>query len=86
MPDSVLKTLIMMSGEFDYGTIFLREGEEAMGPVPFPFVSYAGYQSHRFDIDLGIKPWKNVFPLKLPPPLLVVRLLKKLLVFFVSLS
>ena len=47
LPDSVLKTLIMMSGEFDYGTIFLREGEEAMGPVPFPFVSYAGYQSHR---------------------------------------
>lgn len=41
LPDSVLKTLIMMSGEFDYGTIFLREGEEAMGPVPFPFVSYA---------------------------------------------
>ena len=33
--DSMLKVLIMMSGEFDYTSIFLEHG-----PVPFKFSSY----------------------------------------------
>ena len=33
--DALLKSLIMMSGEYDYGAIFFDNGK-----VPFPFVTY----------------------------------------------
>ncbi len=36
--DSLLKTLVMMSGEYNYEDIFLNSG-----PVPFRFITYAGY-------------------------------------------
>ncbi len=35
--DSLLKTLVMMSGEYNYEDIFLNSG-----PVPFQFTTYAG--------------------------------------------
>ena len=38
--DALLKTLVMMSGEFDYGSIFLKNSGN--GPVPFPGISYTG--------------------------------------------
>ena len=34
--DALLKSLIMMSGEYDYGAIFFDNGK-----VPFPFVTYS---------------------------------------------
>ena len=38
--DSLLKTLIMMSGEYNYEDIFLNDG-----PVPFQFTTYTGPSS-----------------------------------------
>ena len=35
--DAALKTLVMMSGEFDYGDIFFADD----GPVPYPTVTYS---------------------------------------------
>ncbi|XP_023331663.1 transient receptor potential cation channel subfamily A member 1 homolog isoform X2 [Eurytemora carolleeae] len=38
--DALIKTVVMMSGEFDYENIFLRKND-GNGPVPFPEISYA---------------------------------------------
>ena len=39
LPNSFMKTLIMMSGEFEYGDIFFPDDE--YGSVPYPYMTYS---------------------------------------------
>ena len=60
-PDSLLKTMIMMSGEYDYGDIFFKDlppsgwgddwdiGHET---VPFPFLTYALFVAFFFLVSI----------------------------------